>query len=175
MSALLVTASFCSRLYLVNEQKPFDEMCQQCAFCGHEFLDEPNSNGPALAENTQKLLMYDQDRADAEANKNNKQQVIGTKGTAITRAPPRPTLKPIYVQCHCFQQENIQSDGSNQGSSCQINCTDPVSKKRYPRDVNGIPTCPICKCTCQAAYKIGSQQTILILRQQGRLKDNTPI
>jgi hypothetical protein len=124
-------------------------------------------------ENTKKLLMYDQARADAEAQKKTNQQVIGIKGTAITRAPPRPTLKPIYVQCHCFQQENIQSDGSDQGSSCLINCTDPVSKKRYPCDVNGMPTCPICKCTCQAAYKIGSQQTILSLRQQGKLKDET--
>jgi len=148
-------------------------MCQQCAFCGHEFLDEPNSNGPALAENTQKLLMYDRAKADAEANKNNKQQVIGAKGTVITRTPHRPTLKPIYVQCHCFQQENIRSDGSDQGSSCKINCTDPVSKMRYPRDVNGMPTCPICKCMCQAAYKIGSQQAILSLRQQGKLKGET--
>jgi hypothetical protein len=60
------------RLYLVDGHKPRDEMCQQCAFCGHEFLDEPNSNGPALAENIQKLLVYDRAKADAEANKNNK-------------------------------------------------------------------------------------------------------
>jgi hypothetical protein len=47
------------RLYLVDGHKPHDEMCQQCAFCGHEFLDEPNSNGPALVEKSQKLLAYD--------------------------------------------------------------------------------------------------------------------
>jgi CelD/BcsL family acetyltransferase involved in cellulose biosynthesis len=48
-----------------------------------------------------------------------------------------------------------------------------VSKKRYPHDVIRMPTCPICKYTCQTAYKIGSQQTILSLWQQGKLKDET--
>jgi hypothetical protein len=49
------------RLYLVDRHKLHNEMCQQCAFCGHEFLDEPNSNGPALAENTQKLFVSPRD------------------------------------------------------------------------------------------------------------------
>ena len=46
-------------LYIVKGHKPHDELCQQCTFCGHAFLDERNSNDAALAENTQKLLAYD--------------------------------------------------------------------------------------------------------------------
>jgi hypothetical protein len=79
------------RLYLVDGHKPHDELCQQCAFCGHDFLDEPDSNGPALEENTQKLLAYDKAKADADARKSNNQPLMGAKGTAITRAPHRQT------------------------------------------------------------------------------------
>ena len=44
-------------------------------------------------------------------------------GKPITRAPTVPNCLPVYYQCHCFQQQNIRSDGSDQGSTCQIKCT----------------------------------------------------
>jgi hypothetical protein len=48
---------------------------------------------------------------------------------------------------------------------------DPETGKKYPRDENGLPTCPICCCMCQAAYKVGSHHVILTLRHQGKLRD----
>jgi hypothetical protein len=71
-------------------KKRHDELCQQCAFCGHDFLDEPTSNGPALADNTQKLLAYDKAKADADARKCNNQPLMVAKGMAITCAPTDP-------------------------------------------------------------------------------------
>jgi hypothetical protein len=42
-----------------DTSQPLDKTCQQGAFCGHEFLDEPNNNGLTLAENPKKLIMYE--------------------------------------------------------------------------------------------------------------------
>jgi hypothetical protein len=162
------------RSYLMNGYKPQNPACQRCAFCDHDYVDEPNSNRIALEENRKRIVAHDNAKIDAEAKKARGEQLFGAKGKPISRAPTVPKCLPVYYQCHCFQQHNIRSDGSDQDSTtCQIKCTDPETGKKYPRDKNGMPTCPICSCMCQAAYKVGSHQVILTLRQQGKLVDET--
>ena len=159
------------RPYLVNGYKPEDPAHQCCAFCGHDYVDEPNTNRHAVEENRKRMLAHENTIKEAEAKKARGEQVVGANGKPITRSPNPPKLLPVYYLCHCFQQHSIRHDGSDQGSTCQIKCMDPETGKKYPRDENGLPTCPICCCMCQAAYKVGSHHVILTLRHQGKLRD----
>ena len=75
-----------------------------CLVCGHWNVDEPiKENRAAGRRNFDKMETYKRKVAEHTAQKN--------AGVAVGRAPPRPKIEDVYLQCHCHQMQCIRGGG----------------------------------------------------------------
>jgi hypothetical protein len=135
------------RTYLSRGRKPLDEAYQQCLFCGHEYVDEPDSNQPNLRHNMKLKKEYEEKLRNFNEAKRAGREYIGEKGEPIHRAPTMPKEKPVILQCHCHE---IVCFGKSQGPCIECRAKDNIS-----RDLIGMcDSCDVCKCPCAYAYKV---------------------
>jgi hypothetical protein len=99
------------RPYLVDGYKPEDPAFQLCAFCGHDYVDEPNSNRIALEENRKRILVHDKAKMDAEAKKARGEQMVGANGKVITRTPPVPKCAQAAIDI--AEKKGTQADSQD--------------------------------------------------------------
>lgn len=143
------------RKFLVKGSLPQDEANRLCTCCGHEAVDEPDSNRSVLQSNQQKMDAHAaqarKDQADWDAGI----QVKANNGTVMVvgRSRPRPTMELLRQECHCVQMACLTNRGDVSEKDCIIKCINPATKERY-EVVDGKCLCPMCQCDCRMAWSV---------------------
>lgn len=120
---------------------PTDPAYRVCLICGHEQVDEPQTNIVNLAANealrekyVNEMAEFEQDQAAWKAKNNNKS------------SPKEPKYKAIVYQCHCHQ---MSCTGFQQGS-----CSECIANPPKSYGPNSECPCTICQCPCAAAVLV---------------------
>ena len=143
---------------------PDDPAQQNCLICGHPSINCPEENNAVVAYNAkveetfnQKLKVWNDYIAANDSKQPNEPKdpfpIDPTNSSKVLkRVPVRGPMKSQLFQCMCSTSKCV-SRNSDTCSTCPIKCTDSTTGSRYT--FGGTPPscqCPVCKCTCTAAY-----------------------
>lgn len=129
-----------ARGYLVDGSIPADPALRSCPICGHDKVDEPDTNIQNWFTNVERQQKYQVKLAWHEAYK--------VRADYEGRAPPPPILKPIYIRCGC---KRIQCNGPGQ-TNCSFCQT--MGDKRDTDSKGNCIGCAVCGCECLFACKV---------------------
>jgi hypothetical protein len=135
------------RRFKVRGKIPDDEAFRICIVCGHNAVDEPDTNKDAFKRNQKKL--------DEHAEKKREIEDAKSHGDLVRAPPPPKNLDPIFRKCHCHHMKCMR--GSNK------ECPNPACTGEPDTfDADGVCiVCPICACPCPAAWEVSKMNLML--------------
>lgn len=123
-----------------NGCTPTDPIHKVCVSCGHQFIDEPNTDGELHDRQLEDMREFELKRQSAKEQ--------ATKNNTAPKRVTAPKLTQAHRQCHCHQMHCVGM-GSTTGSPCPIKCRKDDGRA-HGTNASDTCECPICKCPCNS-------------------------
>ena len=128
---------------------------ENCAMCGHCYVDQPPTNKANQDENKKAYTQHERLCKQWDDYKYGKRLLppINEKGKQFTKRPAAPKSLHDIIRCHCIE---FSFSHYELHSNCPINCIDNQTNLKY-----GQGQCPICNCSCMFACRVIDYSSIV--------------